>query len=348
MRSADSSSPEKSVRATPIFCGAAPITVSGTAGLQKFSFIKMSAITHCVNTDLRYLSLPFIETSPGNYEITAHSSLNVMTPGYWMLFGLNATGVHSVAKIVLVDSSSAVSITAPGNQASYVGQTASLQMIGSGPAGSVLNWSATGLPTGLTINNTNGLISGTPTVLGTFPVQVTLTNINTSATASFTWTIQPVTISQNYSNFTGASGLTLNGNAALAGSVLRLTTNLANQVGSAFLTSPIAIGQGTSISTRWGFRIHGTADGADGLTFMIQGNGPSSIGAAGGSLGYGGIDRSVAVEVDNYSGPSDPNANHLAILTNGNVSVHLITGLTGRSVKLLCAMYTWSNFAGPS
>ncbi|HKQ40146.1 MAG TPA: WD40 repeat domain-containing protein, partial [Verrucomicrobiae bacterium] len=37
--------------------------VSGTPGLQKFSFIKMSAITHSVNTDLRFLWLPFTETS---------------------------------------------------------------------------------------------------------------------------------------------------------------------------------------------------------------------------------------------------------------------------------------------
>ena len=66
--------------------------VNGTAGLKKFAFIKMSAITHCVNTDLRYLSLPFVETTSGNYQITAHSSINVMTPGYWMLFGLNAAG----------------------------------------------------------------------------------------------------------------------------------------------------------------------------------------------------------------------------------------------------------------
>ena len=122
--------------------------MAGTPGLQKFSFIKMSAITHSVNTDLRYLSLPFTEVSPGTYEITAHSSLNVMTPGYWMLFGLNAAGAHSVAKIILVDAISSVGVVIPGNQASYVGQAASLQMIGSGPAGSVLTLVGHRLPNG--------------------------------------------------------------------------------------------------------------------------------------------------------------------------------------------------------
>ena len=116
-------------------------TVTGTAGLQKFSFIKMAAITHSVNTDLRYLSLPFTQTSPGTYDITAHNSLNVMTPGYWMLFGLNAAGTHSVAKIILVDAINAVAIAAPGNQSSYANQTASLQMVASAPAGATLTLS---------------------------------------------------------------------------------------------------------------------------------------------------------------------------------------------------------------
>ncbi|PYM10898.1 MAG: hypothetical protein DME18_15405, partial [Verrucomicrobia bacterium] len=192
-------------------------TVSATPGLRKFAFIKMSAITHCVNTDLRYLSLPFTETSSGNYQITAHPSLNVMTPGYWMLFGLDAAGVHSVAKIILVDATTSVSVVAPGNQASYVGQSVSLQMIGSGPTGSVLTWSATGLPAGLSIAGATGRITGTPTATGTSSVRVTLSNGNSSDFEDFTWTIQPQTFSQNFPNFTGASSLTLNGNAAITG-----------------------------------------------------------------------------------------------------------------------------------
>jgi len=323
-------------------------TVAGTAGLQKFSFIKMSAITHCVDTDLRYLSLPFTETSPGVYELTAHSSLNVMTPGYWMLFGLNSAGVYSVAKIILVDAINSVSIAVPGNQAAYVGQAASLQMIGSGPAGSVRTWSATGLPTGLSINSTSGLISGTPTVLGPFSVQIGLTDGNTSATANFTWTIQPVTFSQNFATFTGTGGFTINGNAAVTAGVLRLTTNIGNQVGSVYLTSPIAIGPDTSISTRFVYRIHGTADGADGLTFVIQGNGPTAIGAGGGGLGYDGTSQSVAVEVDDYKGPGDPDANHLGILSNGNVTVHLATNSPAWDLENGLSQTIWVDYDGPA
>jgi YVTN family beta-propeller protein len=327
---------------------ATKFTVTGTAGLRRFSFIKMSAITHCVNTDLRLLSLPFTETLPGNYELTAHSSLNVMTPGYWMLFGLNAAGTHSVAKIILVDAINAVAISSPGNQAAYISQPASLQMIASAPAGAILNWSATGLPTGLSINSTSGLISGRPTVQGNYSVRVNLTDGHTSDFKDFTWSIQPGTFSQNFADFTGASGLTINGNAAIVGSVLRAAPNLANQVGSAFLTSPNSIGPDTSLSTRFVFRISGSADGADGLTFMIQGNAATALGSAGGGLGYAGISRSVAVEIDNYQGPGDPNANHLGILLNGDAVNHVATAIPSWDLEDGQSHTVWVEYDGPA
>ncbi len=47
------------------FQGGQIINVNATANMQKFSIIKMSATTHAVNTDLRYLEMPFTETAPG-------------------------------------------------------------------------------------------------------------------------------------------------------------------------------------------------------------------------------------------------------------------------------------------
>lgn len=337
------------LNAAPAAIGVATtFTVTGTPGIQKFSFIKMSSITHSVNTDLRYLSLPFTETSPGTYRVTGHASLNVMTPGYWMLFGLNAAGAHSVAKTVLVDAINSVNVAVPGNQASYVNQPASLQMIASGPTGSVFNWAAIGLPAGLTIHQTTGLISGTPTALGTSNVRVTVTDGNTSAFADFTWSVQPVTFNQSFANFSGATGLTLNSGAALSGNVLRVASNVANQTGSAFLTSPVTIGPDTSLSSRFVFRIHGSADGADGMTFMIQGVGANALGAAGSGLGYGGIGSSVAVEIDNYQGPGDTSANHIAILSGGDVAAHLSSFVPGWDLENEASHTIWVEYDGPS
>ncbi|HKQ38179.1 MAG TPA: putative Ig domain-containing protein, partial [Verrucomicrobiae bacterium] len=276
------------------------------------------------------------------------SSLNVMTPGYWMLFGLDAAGRHSVAKIIQVDTTTSVDVLPPGNQASYVGQSVSLQMQGTGPVGSVLSWSATGLPSGLSINNSSGLITGAPNTLGTSNVRVTLSNGSSTDFTDFTWTIQPETFSQNFANFSGATGVALNGNAALSGGVLRLTPNVANQAGSAFLSNPIGIGPNSSINTRFVFRISGTADGGDGLTFVIQGNSASSLGSLGAGLGYEGIGRSVAVEIDNYAGTGDPNANHLGILSGGSATTHLATFTPGWDLEDASSHTIWVEYEGPA
>src|ERR1700678_3410487 len=57
-----------------------------------------------------------------------------------------------------------VTVTTPANQTSTVGTAASLQIGATDSAsGQTLTYAATGLPTGLTINSSTGLISGTPT-----------------------------------------------------------------------------------------------------------------------------------------------------------------------------------------
>ena len=84
-----------------------------------------------------------------------------------------------------------VSVTSPGNQTGTVGTAASLQVHASDSAsGQTLSYSATGLPAGLSINSSSGLISGTPTASGTSNVTVKATDTTgASGTASFTWTI---------------------------------------------------------------------------------------------------------------------------------------------------------------
>lgn len=84
-----------------------------------------------------------------------------------------------------------VTVTNPGSRTGTVGTATSLQLTGSSSgAGQTLTWSATGLPAGLSINASTGLVSGTPTTAATSSVTATARD-TTGATGStsFTWTI---------------------------------------------------------------------------------------------------------------------------------------------------------------
>ncbi|MEU8822896.1 M4 family metallopeptidase [Streptomyces sp. NPDC048636] len=112
-----------------------------------------------------------------------------------------------------------VSVTGPGDQTSIVGQPVSLQIKASSSNTGALTYAATGLPAGLSINSSSGLISGTPTATGASAVTVTVTDSKSkSGTASFTWTV----------NTTG-------------GSVFENTTHVAIPDAGAAVTSPITV-----------------------------------------------------------------------------------------------------------
>src|SRR5581483_842658 len=84
-----------------------------------------------------------------------------------------------------------VTVTNPGAQTGTVGTAVSLTVHATdSAAGQTLTYSASGQPTGLSINSSTGLISGSPTVANTFNPTVTATDTTGAAnSASFTWTI---------------------------------------------------------------------------------------------------------------------------------------------------------------
>ena len=84
-----------------------------------------------------------------------------------------------------------VTVTNPGTRTGTVGTAASLQIQATDSAsGQTLSYSATGLPVGLAINASTGLISGTPTASGNNTVTVTVKDgTGATGTASFAWNI---------------------------------------------------------------------------------------------------------------------------------------------------------------
>ncbi len=84
-----------------------------------------------------------------------------------------------------------VTVTNPGSQSSTVGTAASLQIHATDSgSGQTLTYSATGLPAGLAISSSSGLISGTPTTAGSSSVTVTAKDTTgASGSATFGWTV---------------------------------------------------------------------------------------------------------------------------------------------------------------
>jgi hypothetical protein len=126
----------------------------------------------------------------GLYDVTSGSN-GTCSPAYLCTAGPGYDGPtgwgtpHGRAAFTLHDI---ITVANPGPQHTRVEFSASLQIKASATSGSTLSYSATGLPPGLAINPVTGLISGTPTQIGSYTVTVTaVDHIGTQGSATFTW-----------------------------------------------------------------------------------------------------------------------------------------------------------------
>jgi hypothetical protein len=140
----------------------------------------------------------------------------------------------------------------------------------------------------------------------------------------------------SYPNFAATDGLTVVGDAAPAGTALRLTPGERYKRGAVWYNRP----QPANIQweTTFQVRVAGVDDspfvelpppGADGLAFVLQNDRLDALGADKGGIGYEGIPRSLAIEFDvwpnnvAHCGPytdcprGDPEEYHIAIHSRG-------------------------------
>ena len=101
-----------------------------------------------------------------------------------------------------------------------------------------------------------------------------------------------------YNDFSSVAGLSLTGDAAQAGSVLRVVHNDVSLAGNAWYSSAVDFNPSTSFSTMFEFLITTPpGDPTDGFSFILQNDpaGNGALGAGGQGSGYVNLSPSVAV-----------------------------------------------------
>ncbi|WP_235458833.1 M4 family metallopeptidase [Streptomyces olivochromogenes] len=156
--------------------------------------VAVTGIGRAAALQIWYKALTTYMTSSTNYAGARTAALNAAAA----LYGTNSAqyaGVGNAFAGINVGShitppSSGVTVTNPGSQSSTVGTAVSLQVSASSTNSGALSYAASGLPTGLSINSSTGLITGTPTTAGTYSTTVTVTDsTGATGTASFSWTV---------------------------------------------------------------------------------------------------------------------------------------------------------------
>ena len=124
------------------------------------------------------------------------------------------------------------------------------------------------------------------------------------------------------------SGLTLNGQAQMVGSRLRLTDGGRGEIGSAFLGTRVNV---QTFTNDFSFQL--TDATGDGFTFIIQGASPRSLGGGGKGLGYSGIGHSVAIKFDLYDNAGE-GSDSTGLYINGAAPTIPSVDLTETGIRL--------------
>jgi hypothetical protein len=169
--------------------------------------------------------------SPGvytqRYEVgdVVWFTLEGVVPGQQYCFAVAAykDGVGEGVKSAEVCgySNRAPTLEPPGDQVSTVGRPATLQLRGNDPDGQPVSYRTTGLPPGLILGQSTGLISGSGVTAGSFAVTAEVSDGVLTASTSFTWRMEPATaLAPTYE--TTNTRIVLAGTAADDGGVVRV------------------------------------------------------------------------------------------------------------------------------
>jgi hypothetical protein len=152
-----------------------------------------------------------------------------------------------------------------------------------------------------------------------------------SAVVGAAYVITPlydISFTNGFSQAQSSGLIQFNGSTDLDDFRLQLTNGGPNEAGSAFYTKPVNV---QKFTTDFTFQLSNAV--ADGITFTIQGVGPTALGVNGAGLGYWQIPKSVAIKFDLYDNQGEgPNSSGL--FTNGTMPTIPAIDLTSSGINL--------------
>jgi uncharacterized repeat protein (TIGR03803 family) len=208
-------------------------------------------------------------------------------------------------------------ITSTLSASGQVGMAFSYQITASN---SPASYGASGLPAGLSVNTTNGLISGTPSVTGTFSSTISATNIGGTGSATLAINIVPPTP-------VISSTLTASGEAGAAFSYQITATNSPASYGASGLPA------GLSVSTTTGL-ISGTPSVSGIFTSTISATNAGGTGSA---------TLAITVQAGPTVSITTPGTNAVGLPNLANTLVLIASATSAVATPTV----TWSKVSGP-
>ncbi|GAB4040419.1 hypothetical protein GCM10028774_44990 [Spirosoma jeollabukense] len=204
----------------------------------------------------------------------ATNTLVVSSPGTYSVTVANASGCVSSTTTTVLSATGTVTLTNPATTTATLNSAFSQSFTASGGSGPYSYSLASGsLPTGLSLNTTTGLVSGTPTQSGSFPLTVRATDANGCSATSATYTLVVIDPTPTL------TGLSASPSAVCIGSPVTFTASVGNVTGSYSytltngLSTPLT---GTSSSATFSQLVTASGTGVQSFTLTVSANGQSA------------------------------------------------------------------------
>ena len=292
---------------------------SGPAGLHAFD--------QTLATEL------YSSAAAANNRDQAGVAVKFTTPtvanGFVYVGGFSAVTVYGLFKNAPPTAAAPTIAPGPGPYSAPVSVT-----LASATAGAVIHYTLDGsTPTAASPVYTKAIPISSTTVLSAFAAA---TGMAQSAVVSGMYLFgTPGNVFSIENGFT-ATNLTLNGSSTINAKRLRLTDGGAAEAASAWWNTPVHL---TNFATWFDFQM--SAAQADGMTFTLQNQGKTALGASGGGLGYGpdtpggvtGITPSAAIKFDLYDNAGE-GPDSTGLYTDGASPTVPALNLSGSAVDL--------------